>query len=450
MAEAAKEHCGLAAKLQVACSHEVATIPYVPVPGILYRKYKAMKRLGVRHAIQCWYFGNYPGLMNEAAGKLAYEDFHSSENDFLENLAKSGWGRDYPHAVNAWKLFAEGYGHYPLDVQFQYYGPMHDGPVWPLYLKPVQTALPRSWKPDEFPAGDGIGDAMIHFELNELVELTLAMTRKWHEGLEELRKADTSRNKLEFTLAEALDIQFRSGYNILNFYGLRHAMFAAPRSAPLMLDGMEKILKEEIAGSLRLAELCHQDSRLGYHSEAEVYKYFPAKLKWRADVLREILEKDIPTVRAAASEGKDLRAFLCPADMDPALPGKTYGSNRIRWSFEMDSENLIFHVDFEGDIGVYEKAQLFFADEDCIGKSREYIEIMKRNCVQTSTGWHADVKVSYASLNFAAKFRFGVERISFNADGSVICSNDKEGIFSHDIRLNLGYFMPEKTRLVKI
>ncbi len=447
MAEATRGHCELAAKLQVACSHEVATIPYVPVPCNLYRKYRAMKNLGVCHTIQCWYFGNYPGLMNKAAGQLAYEDFCGTEDDFLENLAKSDWGKDYRPVVNAWKAFSEGYSYYPLDNFFQYYGPMHDGPVWPLYLKAAHSALTRSWRPDDFPAGDAIGECMAHFELGELVELTRSMTQKWHKGMQELRKVDSTHHELEFTLAEALDIQFRSGHNILNFYGLRNALISQARSAQILLDGMEKIIREEIEGSLRLAELCRMDARLGYHSEAEVYKYFPEKLEWRAEVLREVLEKDIP---AARNHEGNMREHLCPDDRNPAGPGIIYGGNGIRWSFELDSDFLVFHLDFEGNMENPETVQLFLMDADCIRKPGEKREILKRNHIRTTTGWHADVKVSHASLNFAPAFRFGQERITYHPDGSITYSNDKDGHFSHDIRLVYWYFMPEKTRLVII
>ena len=37
----------IGAKIQVGNSHEVATVPFVPVPGLLYRKYKAMREMGV-------------------------------------------------------------------------------------------------------------------------------------------------------------------------------------------------------------------------------------------------------------------------------------------------------------------------------------------------------------------------------------------------------------------
>jgi hypothetical protein len=74
----------LYAKTQVCCSHEVASVPYIPVPGNLFDKYKAMHALGVKGVMQCWYFGNYPSLMNKAAGELAFLNDFSDKEAFLE------------------------------------------------------------------------------------------------------------------------------------------------------------------------------------------------------------------------------------------------------------------------------------------------------------------------------------------------------------------------------
>ena len=43
--------------------------------------------------------------MNEAAGRLAWEDFAAGEDAFLDELAKPRWGRDRRYAVAAWKRF---------------------------------------------------------------------------------------------------------------------------------------------------------------------------------------------------------------------------------------------------------------------------------------------------------------------------------------------------------
>ena len=446
MAEAVKGHCQFAAKLQVACSHECATVPYIPAPGLLYRKYREMHNLGVQHVLQCWYFGNYPGLMNEAAGKLAYEDFSTTEEAFLKSLAKPTWGVDWPCVIQAWNHFAEGYSHYPLDIQFQYYGPMHDGPVWPLYLRQAMRPMTRSWKPETFPSGDSLGESMQHFRLNELAELTGQLHRKWHQGLLELQKVHQEGHELEYTLAEALDIQFRSGHNILRFYTLRNSLFDTPPDSNSLLPELKKIVQEEISNSLRLAELCQQDARLGYHSEAEVYKYFPAKLQWRVRQLQSLLDTDFVTADSLLDNPPALRIFL-RGDAAPALPGKTYGANGIRWSFDFDAENLVFHLDFDSPGQNPESAYLFFMDEKAEKTPLALIQISRKDSQPTASGWHADYTLSRLRLNQASRFWFGVEKVEYSP-GHNRFLNDKPGQFSHDVRLNLGYFSPEKLTLL--
>ena len=89
-----------------------------------------MRRLGCTHAMLCWYFGNYPGLMNRAAGLLACESFEDGEEAFLRRLALPEWGDAADTVVRAWQRLADGYAQYPLEKLIGYYGPMHDGVVW--------------------------------------------------------------------------------------------------------------------------------------------------------------------------------------------------------------------------------------------------------------------------------------------------------------------------------
>jgi len=70
--------------------------------------------------------------------------------------------------VEAWRWFTRGYANYPLTNLFQYFGPMHDGPVWPLLFKPMDAPLAPTWqiaspwsrKPYP-PSGDRIGECMM-------------------------------------------------------------------------------------------------------------------------------------------------------------------------------------------------------------------------------------------------------------------------------------------------
>jgi len=316
---ARKHGTPVSAKIQTGSSHEVATVPYVPVPSLLYRKFAGMRRLGVSHTMLCWYFGNYPGPMNKAAGELSFGPFPENEDIFLRRLASIDWGENNaPAVVEAWKHFSEGYQNYPLTNLFQYYGPMHDGPVWPLLLKPKDAPLSPTWllgstttrKPWP-PSGDRIGECIgAALTLEETVELARRMSTSWDRGVEilrglEPRYRDEPERMLDIGVARALGIQFRSGYNILRFYQVREQMLQGEGPERLeMLKQLSGILREELALDEQLLELSERDSRLGFHSEAEGYRYFPEKIRWRMRQLRKVLDTDVPELEQQIRNGE--------------------------------------------------------------------------------------------------------------------------------------------------
>ena len=321
VAEAAREAgTHMSAKIQTGCSHEVASVPFVPVPSLLYEKFDGMRELGVTHTMLCWYFGNYPGLMNKAAGELSFLTFHEGEAEFLMELAAPLWGGQSRQVVKAWRLFSEAYANYPLTNLFQYYGPMHDGPVWPLHLEPEDAQLSPTWllgstvtREAYPPSADRIAEAFAYdYTLEEALELCRRIAEGWDRGMEILAAvrphvAGSRERVLDIGVAEALGLQFRSAYSILQFYDLRERMLRMEGMERLeLLEAMQELVREEIANDERLIELCDQDSRLGFHSEAEGYKYFPDKLRWRADQLGGLLDREFPAAERAIRNGNHL------------------------------------------------------------------------------------------------------------------------------------------------
>jgi len=308
----------MSAKIQTGCSHEVATVPFVPVPGNLYQKFRAMRGLGVTRVMLCWYFGNCPGVMNKAAGELSFEPFPKNEDAFLHELASTEWGKHADEAVQAWRLFAEGYGHFPLTNYFQLYGPMHDGVIWPLLLRPQDAPLEPTWLLPRHPfgvSGDRIGDCLGQSHtLAEAVELCRMMSDRWDRGVEILRRIEadptlSAERRLDIGVARALGIQFRSGLNILRFYDLReHMTHEKPAEQLATLKELRSIVETERSGGEELIELCQRDSRLGFHSEAEGYKYFPEKIRWRMSQLQGLLDTEMPALEREIQGGADVFA----------------------------------------------------------------------------------------------------------------------------------------------
>jgi len=320
------------AKLQVGNSHEIADVPCLSVPGNLYDKYKRMHRLGVSGAMQCWYFGNYPSLMTKAAGELSFAPFPETKAAFLNSLARREWGNKAAKVVKAWKLFEKGYRNYPLNNIFGYYGPMQDGPVVPLHLKPVDKGLAPTWQIGFPPSGDRIGECVTYSHaLDEVLFLCKTMAENWNGGAAILAglKAffrNNSERLLDIGLAEAVGIQLASGYHMLKFYALREKLFAAKHDDKLALfEEMRSIVNEEMKADRQLLELARVDSRLGFHSEAEGYKYFPAAIQWRMKQLELLLNRDFPAVEKTIHKGEP----LFPEYTGEKPEGKTYRCARL-------------------------------------------------------------------------------------------------------------------------
>ena len=309
----------IGAKIQVGNSHEVATVPFVPVPGLLYRKYKSMREMGVSTVLQCWYFGNYPGIMNKAAGELSFDDFTDDEETFLRKLAKPVWKDDADKVAEVWKKFSDAYAEYPLSNDMQYYGPFHAGLAWPLLADVELKPLGRTWKPEDPPSGDTIGECLENHTVEEAVLLGSRMARgvRVHNGrgedvLDELAaKWSGDKERLrDIGVMKALEYQFLSGSNILGFYLDRAKAIYASRvigdskTALSALRRMDAAVTREEELTRKILPIAEDDSRIGFHSEAEAHQYHPAKLRWRLGELAETRKRILEIIAAVSDGGK--------------------------------------------------------------------------------------------------------------------------------------------------
>ena len=107
---------------------------------------------------------------------------------------------------------------------------------------------------------------------------------------------------------KALEYQFLSGSNILGFYLDRAKALYASRvmgdrkSALAALRRMDAAVTREEELTRKILPIAEDDSRIGFHSEAEAHQYHPAKLKWRLGELAKT-HKRILEIAAAVSNG---------------------------------------------------------------------------------------------------------------------------------------------------
>ena len=295
------------AKIQVCSSHEISTVPYVPAPGILFDKYKFMHEYGIKGVMQCWYFGNYPSLMNKSAHELAFSPYYSSKEDFLTYLAKTYFGKDYKDVVKAWKWFEKGYRNFPVNLAFEWVGPMQDSPCVPLHLIPADWPMPGTWLKSEQSGGDRIGECLLNgHTIDEAIILVGKMVSHWGKGLSYLNKISTDGNEVreeQLSNANAVYLIFKSGLNVLKFYKLRH-LLGTMQGGIEILEQMKQIVNDEIKNSTDLLPISKKDIRIGYHSEANGYKIFPEKLEWRIKTLKELLKTEFVEVENRIKDNK--------------------------------------------------------------------------------------------------------------------------------------------------
>ncbi len=300
------------AKLQVSCSTEIATTQYLPVPALLYRKFREMRKLNVSGFSVGWYFGSYPSLMTEAAGRLSCDPFPADENEFLLELARIHWGKDAPTAAKAWKTFSGAFSNYPMINVLAYIGPMHDSIVWKLHLKPVNQRLAPTWNNLYAPPGDRICECTVPPEQHDdgftLAEMSAAirkMASRWNQGVELFRTLEKSKlsvkQKLEIEVAEAVGIIFEDAAEIFEFYSLREKLLNGSGKG---LERMRAIVLNAIQRSLAMLPLIARNPGLGYHSEATDYKFTPALIRARIRHLRKILDRDFPEAERALASGR--------------------------------------------------------------------------------------------------------------------------------------------------
>ena len=323
----------IGAKIQVGNSHEIATVPFVPVPGLLYRKYRAMRGMGVSTVLQCWYFGNCPGIMNKAAGELSFDSFADDEETFLRKLAAPYWGKDAALVASVWQRLAKAYEEYPLSNDIQYYGPFHAGPAWPLIPDVSLAPLARTWKPHDPPSGDAIGECLENHTIEEASILAARMTKRVRafihggggmdaiEALESRWSGDSERMR-DIGVMKALSLHFQSASDIFDFYRDRATALYESRvrgnasAARAAVRRMGEAVAREESVTRELLPLAKADSRLGFHSEAEAHQYHPAKLEWRLGELAKtksrLAEIDAALVRGEPYPESELERSTAP------------------------------------------------------------------------------------------------------------------------------------------
>lgn len=314
------------AKIQLNITHEMATVPNMPVMATIHGKLAAMSTRGVAGFLACWSFGS-AATMNTFALRLFMREpaRFLDEQAFLEALAREYLGVEKPgdveRVVRAWRLFSEAMKHYPLGVNLIYHGPNNDAPGRVLSLKFRGEALGRTWVAD--PPGDDPSRCLGEWSVDEVIMWFEKARDGWAEGLREyetvlggpmgmshhdkneatdphpkplLKKGEGTRCFEELSCARMIGVQFASIVNVFRFHRARArvtkergltAPCELPRDAELLA-----IMREEIANAEKARPLVEADARLGFHEDFQGYKYNAAMIRAKIEAMEREVAAD--------------------------------------------------------------------------------------------------------------------------------------------------------------
>ncbi len=301
-AGARKSRRRIYAKLQIGTTYEQSSLPYIPVPSGVFRKFHSMRRLGVDGAMLSWIIGGFPSLMLKAAGLASFCPV-GSEADFIRRLAAIEWGEEVSAPVAAaWRHFFKAYSLYPAMNDVFYYGPITRCPAYHLRLDTEnRRATPYNFgitaDRDIQPFEDNPTRWLGIFTEKELISCFRSMAEEWGKGLRLLKHAaERSREETalrQLGVAKAVWIQFRSCANVIEFYTIRNlSAWREKTKGKSQRARMRAIAIDEISLGSQMIKLLRHDPTLGFQSELYYFSFsenlIAAKIRHTQNLLKRL------------------------------------------------------------------------------------------------------------------------------------------------------------------
>lgn len=314
------------AKIELNNTHELCTVPNLPVLATLHTKFRALTDAGAAGVLACWTMGSRCTLNTFACREYVRSPQAAADCDaFLGAVAREYFGLvDTAAAVHAWHRFSDAFAHYPFTVAMLYFGPHNDAPGRVLSLEFRGQPAGRSFAAD--PPGDDLAPALKAapldrdggFALDEVIDGFARLCAGWDAGFAGYECAlgpaaapvapdpeQARRREEELRCACMIGLQLRSTLNAFRFQRERarvcaeHGLKPPCRLPPA--PGLLAIMRDEIANAERALPLVAADPRLGFHQDIQRYKYDAAAI--RAKITQMQAEVTGATAAATAAPG---------------------------------------------------------------------------------------------------------------------------------------------------
>lgn len=278
------------AKLQFGTTHELASVPNLPLIGNLFLKADYIRKNGIKAFMGCWNFGNMVTANTAAFNYFLSPEAPDDKAEAVKRFAADYFpGCDAAKAAEAWDIFADAMLSYPFGIPFIYFGPIN----WVLsyFQKPEplndQTAG-RSWYFDEN-RGDNLSLAVTEFTEEEILAGFEALLPRWQEGrklfIEAMQTAADDRHKAEeLPNVQVIEAVFRSCVNYFRLRNIRRDFDKFDMAA------YKAVSADELENMREVLPLLENDPRFGFHAEPSGYMFDAASVQAKIARLEEVLK----------------------------------------------------------------------------------------------------------------------------------------------------------------
>ncbi len=285
------------AKLQIGTTHELVTVPYLPVPYIIAEKVNRLRKLGADGYLGCWIFGGNVSVMSKVAGKMSVNATMTPAKAVGEVAIEEFGEEAAGYVAKAWKHFSAAWKNYPFSIPFLYYSPINYATAYPLTLD--AKAVPRipSWKLNRDSngylfAGDNLKEWITPFTAGFAVKTLKKLLAEWEKGIRMLEKgAEKQRNqryRTETDMAVHISLLVKSTINIIEFYGW---LKKYRKNTPGAKTALRGILKAELTIAKLDREIISRNPDFGYHGEAHAYLITEKDLSYKISLLKKQLKR---------------------------------------------------------------------------------------------------------------------------------------------------------------
>jgi hypothetical protein len=280
------------ARFQINTTHELATIPNLPLMVSLYRKFRFLRQVGANGFMGCWNFACYPDTLNTfAANMLCKKAVETNETKWLASLSRQYFGPqvDSGLVVKSWYGFDRACHYYPIggSNDFLYFSPVNEALTYPFVLNFKGISMLGSWIRHDFT--DRLEDTATSYSLQEIADSFGKLSVAWANALIVYKKAlitsyATERMQREFGVAKIIGGVFQSTHNIYRWYLVRK------RRKTIRLDATEEeIIRNELNNVQSVLPFVEADPRAGFHQEPQWQMFDSDRMRKKIQSLSEML-----------------------------------------------------------------------------------------------------------------------------------------------------------------